>query len=984
MAQRVLKKLINIESTVLPTKADFSGYNRIFRQYQPEVTGGFNGVKIGHEATNGTGFLDPYPNIDKTSNFPGLPTVEGLTRYVASALYANNGVEVTPNETWKYGCKDLHNTRYTKSSDNQKYNNVPSGITKYQIKDYQVSKVWKYPIITGTGIRNSFVADETHIYIVQTDSVRNIQTAASYYSQKLAAAFQAVIQNLLGIGLTNFPKDSVIVKLNRLTLEADAVKIIREYHPAITVYSESMCLVGDYMYFATKLNKNAILKVNKNDLSLVWLYDMPALYDESKPYILSAETNIVNYIPASGSRSAKIIAQFSQKFQYSITSGGLQGILSDEAIIANARLRFADNTAKINPGWYQDNGYMIALEDNGNSAQQVWRFDVTPKFLRGGDKLPKESFTYIDDNGNIADYLNIRTNIIDNLLIKGTDSNGIVYSDSPSIGTISLQGLQNFYINLANGQYLAGNAVLSNLNAHNPAETAELYINLLDTYNTARLKNIGNSYFFDASATYKAYPLVNKGTSIHNYGVAKHVDLREAVSVLIPGSMLLTQPIVKTIGKNLINIYTISTTDAYHLNYFGGGLYGNYAYDEVNDLLYFPTGQGNFAPLQHQLDNELSSYVPVDSSNPYDIAGEYTGRQYSNWSYYVNNLWDINTGAKLSDASATLLFNAVANRELWKRNNVRGSARSNRYLHSSVVALRASTGELVWADKTESYDTMDWDQLYAFFTNYSYAFFSDKGNNGDMMSCVLAVNPIDNKRVLCSIGKDVYAFHQIDSPALASNFASTKLVGDDIFCSKGLSKFPKANNIGFGWWPTGPAGFAIFEGAATDGINFIAKQNNTTLPYHALPGVEFDNRFARAVRDPQTNQIIQVPTYGTTINVFDLFKRDNAGNQANVELKKVFTVAADTPHLTCGRGGITLYDDVILVAHAELGAYIGHDINNGQEVFRRYMGWNTWNAPLVMNDIMYTNSGRLHNWDKVFVNNYKAQTYMASLTINGI
>ena len=211
--------------------------------------------------------------------------------------------------------------------------------------------------------------------------------------------------------------------------------------------------------------------------------------------------------------------------------------------------------------------------------------------------------------------------------------------------------------------------------------------------------------------------------------------------------MLNTQFVIKQLDISLTDIsYQLDSAEAYRLNYYGSGLWGQLSFDELNDEILVPVGNGNAMPLHEQF--RFSDCSLNDSSGNY--------LWYTN--YYFNNLYNECSGGSIDNLlskpydnyAISYLYPLLAiSQKLFKEpscvdvsdqilefienleNNIynqqknrlltftdRLSPRGSKFLNNTGVGIDSKTGKIKWRGKSLDHADVGW----TYNKNYPNAF----------------------------------------------------------------------------------------------------------------------------------------------------------------------------------------------------------------------------------------------------------------------
>ncbi len=779
-------------------------------------------------------------------------------------------------------------------------------------------------------------------------------------------------------------------------------------------------LSDDHIFFTTGWGVEdhaSIFKMNKSDLSVVWVWEPEqVLYPQNLPgdapsYGPSAQLQNVMHVPAKGSRNFDMIISGNNNAMYYIVYGGgfwranTFGPPNTYNGVTPITTQYDDpiyDFLKIQPGYMQGDGRAWGIQDNGSSCFQKWVFTCSPKRLKAGDTLPTECFR---PNASEVYTYNMLHSTGSNLTTFVNDT----YSNNLGETYLDTDG------NPHNGHWLFynytgtvyGDPAVDGVPALIYANGI-CFVDFMDTYNSTNVNINGNK--FNKDGVYKAYYMKNmEGAPINtfaNYAGLWSVDTPQATGgarmsfvvdmnnpLMVPGSVLLGQPIVKKFKSAAIDTLVLDEYDADSLNYQGGGIYGSFCWDDELDCMYMGVSNGSRAPLDDLI--AVTNFPTVDNGS------EPCGRNFDIFYNVYYGLKDYNRADESSKvAKRTAAIDLKSNAETREDRKLLcpRSPRSNRACFGGIVSLDVATGKLHWINRGIAYENFDWD---TFFLNVPFRFYFDGGWNADNFGCMLVKNagsapyPVrsqktwpnpgaavvpapgiktTNNRMLISQTKTKVFF--LDPDATSRTTLQATRQGDDTFYINGVNAIstdsrpnyvtPKGPELNEYFYPNTATSIFIWNGApVSDGYRSV----------HTIGGFAYYclwSPYGAAADDPDCIVPCYSPINDTWVDILpqtkalcvynittegqqDLYGPQGTG--AVVQLERIIPVAPDLGAYS-ERGGTSLYGNCALTTHSGRGCILGYNIYTGQEVFREFTRNTVYSPPIVVNDVMYPSFAR--------------------------
>ena len=313
-------------------------------------------------------------------------------------------------------------------------------------------------------------------------------------------------------------------------------------------------LIGNFVYISTSgINPGdlmAIAKLNKSDLSTVWIKQIKDVKSEKNYYV---SRNIRVFNPTNGKYASKtlVIANYAVTPQYGNT--------------------YNTNNYILNYEWFLNQGGCICYLDNGNSVEQLWEMKFGPKLLKKGDIIDSNSFPPNKTSMKITYPI---------VYVKGSNVNGVldpnfVY-DSSNI--VRNDGVKGFKIDASIAGSLSFDLLtddLSNIKKANIPFTLKdgdiiwNDVNSLYTANDGVTKIPGN-HIFVGQAVYKTINLGHviqdnfEALNLNYYGVGSYgtMTLDDKTNILyIPTSNGQKQPYQDGLDIGLDNTLAQAATN---------------------------------------------------------------------------------------------------------------------------------------------------------------------------------------------------------------------------------------------------------------------------------------------------------------------------------------------------------------------------------------------------------------------------------------
>jgi len=328
------------------------------------------------------------------------------------------------------------------------------------------------------------------------------------------------------------------------------------------------------------------------------------------------------------------------------------------------------------------------------------------------------------------------------------------------------------------------------------------------------------------------------------------------------------------------------------------------------------------------------------------------------------------------------------------------SPRCNRLLHGSLTALNVKDGALVWTKKGVAWDCNDWDQGFGSISNNN---FMDRGLNADYHSCCLVKNegvdydatgkvikgaqfyygypdfstplPTTKNRMVMCAGKHNMMFFDPDrsfSPLVGvAGDKSNKFIEGIVTVNSPFLHLEE--------YPEGSVELFDFGSAASNGNVYVVKHNLKSNHFGEYGiAADIDHRYDIPVEEDPINKpgVYTNVSHGcNVIHVYDL---------TVLPPKRLRTIvpAKDLTEEIHARGNIVLYDDVVIMTQPNFGGYIANNIQTGQEVWRKCVGSNTWNTPIICNNVIYHPGSRSNLFTTI--NNFADEQFVKMYTLDGV
>jgi hypothetical protein len=928
--------------------------------------------------------------------------------WTGAALFIFASMTTVQTETWKHSSGNLQATKC--NFGDQPLNNV------YKIRSFRQCQSYNINLENVGGGCYHGVIDEDYYYYFAAFNLT--ETGVGKDVVPNTATYQAYVNLFYHFGIIDFAfgHNATILKMDRYTMKvvaslparsisgpiytADSASVYNSSIGTFEQYPSQMTSTDDYIYTYTvqkdaqlansflrnpNVNYYVAVKIRKDTMTPIWLWQPPLAYGDRPYFGNGVQARSILAVPAAGSRSEPYIVttcnsvwQYSSTWGVNLMSPGLNEVLGYQASGTNAA---AYEFVKFNPGYWWPVDSMWALRDMGGFPIQQWKFTSNPTPLVVGQTLPSECFVPAQN----------KVHLYYNLWDSGNTGTVFQYGTSTGGQLYDTRGLRYAASGATRpSDTVTGHWLFSSYTGYLfdfPGVTSTIFnndvcfIDFLDADNSTQLKS-GNR--FSTTGTYKGYKMIggdgNAGTPVApglwSRGTgALSLIVDYANPIMVPGAVLEKQPMVKRFFTGAIGTSTLDAYDVNALQYYGAAFYGDICWDPVLDRLYAGTTNGQLGVL----DDLINTVDFVFNGQP---SGRYNDRSYS----LRNKLVAMNaTGSAFTEAafwSFQYEFEEFKNRQDAQQNIVR-SPRCNRYLHSSIIALDMTNGAIKWADKQYGWDGYDWN---FYFWGSSINFFWDAAANGDGQACMLVQNPLNrllttNGRMLLTSTKDIDSFYDPDAAPIRALLPSPNYPSETLYFEHGITTTstlpPKGPRIAHYWHPDGGHELFEFNDGATNGSRAIFKNNACKKwgNWNAGGSNDPDQTVSMRIYNPALGGTGSYSSYVPTraghsqICVYNLFSRTGpselygsmaTGPCAMPYFERLIEVAPDLCVMD-GRGGLSLYNDVALVAHQGAGAYLGYDITNGQEVWRQFVGYNTYASPIPCNDIIYSATPRYNN-----------------------
>lgn len=942
----------------------------------------------------------------------------------AGFAYQNTGTIVAV-DTWICNGKDLSNTRYTKPTNPIEY---------LYLKDYRLSKSHPFMSEQLGQIFNGSI-DENYIYIMQSARLGGID---DFKEGPYKAAYQSVQQAYDHAVLLDFSwgLNSAISKFDRFTLEhiktsplvaASGVYFVGTSSTPISfsagrygMSKGAIALQNNAVYFTCffgpydtdeSYSRTSIMKYDK-DLNFQWAWE-PEIEDRYQKYYVNAGAlTHVYFYAATGARNYDIlitasncVKQYTSSFGVNLFNPSISTNIYGKPQITNpiaGQTIYGDDArgefTKWNPGYFHSSGKIFGVQEMGTYAFQKWEFSTCPiqlvenDYYREESIIPGKSETYL--------YYNLwASGALGTHFQQGIPgAAGMTgYYDTRGIGYTGTDGSVHhghwLFTNYTGYIYDTTGTIPSFLGALSTyGDNKVAFFDFMDATNAPKLNN-GN---FDSTKTYRGYRMT--GAQWFGYAPSNQYLWCPAeynslsyrpdfgAPVDIPGTVLEGQLITKRLFTGAKDNYQLDKWDAYHLNYYGAGIYGSWCYDPTNDNIYIGTANGAYAPL----DDMIAAINTETSEGKFGMVNDTfnaTSVACQNYNLYLT------TGAEYSAGANTLLQEYIDERtkfdikaEEAMINSIR-SPRGNRWLYSSLLSLSVGTGKLNWAQKTVHWDGFDWNGA---FGSVAVRFFFDVGFNSDFCNVALVSNPgnikTTNGRMILGVSKDSAIFLDPDANPRVPISATDNHPSDTTFYQYGLKTMtgaaPQGPLLKRFFHQNGGMSFYEFNNGATDGIHYVAKINGDTKLKFALPLGQPDDSYL--INIPiQHPELGSAGTYTTwkrqkaQTSYFVVYNLLNVGTQdlypsmtgALPTVERIIRFNDDlyetdaqnkftSPMSYDGRNGTMLYGRTAISSLLNSGQIIGHDILTSKKVMDINVGYNGGACPIILNDILYPQGGK--------------------------
>ena len=649
---------------------------------------------------------------------------------------------------------------------------------------------------------------------------------------------------------------------------------------------------------------NALVKLNKSDLSRVWGQKMFNAYAINK---CAKSIKIVQ--PTSGANSGKtlIVYGISSNPQYGSTASIRGYSYNYEYWKEQGNVQCFNDTSGSSA--FSDGSGGIGGVFNNTPPVPIWDLNFCPKILNINDTIPAESFAK-DSSTNVfvntdssGTYMRIIYPIVAVMgsalpfpgtpaLAGGQGSSDWSYPTplvldasgnlvNPVAGMAGQPGLifctANVYKDASGGIFnvtVDGSGNPNNIYfvpsvatpfpsfttyKHPTLRTAE-YLVTLGFRIDATTSDSSNNVTFDKlsnNSTMAFLPTTNPGGSFHVLNANVPFTLTDGDYIwnddtpvtgctdgsgtIIPGNQVfLGQAVYK---KVYLGDKIKDKYEALNLNYWGAGVWGAINYDPVKNIFYIPTGQGHAQPRQDTLDIGYTNTIGFNAA-AYTVALEqYTTALDGSGSIVDTRAAWISATQKL-ELSYDLLKNATI------------SARYRRFLMSGLVAVNES-GTLLWYDSAVKYDNFSWQQGNQSAMNQQVI-----GTNGDntIGACIVTTAQLDSsgnniRRLMTADKSSNHVTYNPDATmtGLITANSSANNYQDGILGINLSNVLIKRTTVG----APGVQGGAVW-GGCSDGTVFITHQANVPLGSNMLRATAWVD---------ESNIMNGNPQYGTQYNV---------------------------------------------------------------------------------------------------------------------
>jgi hypothetical protein len=411
------------------------------------------------------------------------------------------------------------------------------------------------------------------------------------------------------------------------------------------------------------------------------------------------------------------------------------------------------------------------------------------------------------------------------------------------------------------------------------------------------------------------------------------------------------QPVVKTVYTSQIGVKVLDKYEAYELSQYGGGLYGNYCYDEDRDCIIFGTGNNNHTTHEHEY--ETYRRLNPSSSNPL-VYGEFQYLEH----YGMNQVIP-----QPVTESVCSNVRALEHKYWTDRNTIRDTLdfgnRHRRFLSDYFIGLNCSNGALMFAAKTGIVDCVDHSITLGFASAKSGVFHADGNNQDAIQGCIIA--NFDNTNNTYGVtGKYLIGATKSRVFLYDYNKLFDQLEGvpgdSSVDFKQGLSKNTCSSNA-LVWEETiGPINFGLtFGGMAFDGKTLVRRQEGSRTALNQTvyePGL---NPNPNAVLSDPTN-IILGKTKLPAVYGFDVAKLI-ATRPTSIDGRNIYEWAVTGDMLgTSDFGSTFIYGNVCMFGD-KAGTLRFINVNTGNIISSINIPEGFPVAPLIADGIMYGYGG---------------------------
>ena len=501
------------------------------------------------------------------------------------------------------------------------------------------------------------ISDDKYIYVILTwdDDIGTFTDHVKQFlsrSKMVAGTWVAVSSGYHGFGTFG-----AIAKLDRFTGELLNYQTMNQMTGVLpdinnplfyartgdSAIRGNIFAYGDHLYLpSASLGYASITKVKKSDLTKVARVEIANVNNINDQWdsLQTIPYNNVNYKaifadkltkelivvpPKSGAQGNRglyplVVVGLSSHLQYEFGAPGFENLTSK----------------------FTDAGKVMAYYDKGSSFEKAWEFSFAPNQIKTGDKFSQLSLPFentFDVNtqkfvrGNrktsmrihypisaitkSGDYPNEHFNqdkVVKVPVYNELDDALIALGDTVEWGyinleiTVTVNNDVETLVTTPNAGFNK-NAIYPVWVTENDARTAS--VNRKPVNNPLLIRN--RPGYVDSTPQYLNY---NTGGIIG--GSSKGTDANTTGS-RVSGLYLFnfSAVAIRVLYATGVNIKVLDQYEAYGLNYWGAGCWGSLAYDEITDIVYVPTANGQYMPLEEmEMYRELPN-VMNNVLNPY-------------------------------------------------------------------------------------------------------------------------------------------------------------------------------------------------------------------------------------------------------------------------------------------------------------------------------------------------------------------------------